>query len=53
MTTPASQPAGPSTAAPALTPDQLSQVLSSVKDCLRDEMQFIEERASSREGGSR
>ena len=46
MTTPASQPAGPSTAAPALTPDQLSQVLSSVKDCLHDEMQSLKRELS-------
>ena len=32
---------GPSTAVLALTPDQLSVVLSSVKDCLRDEMQSL------------
>ena len=52
MTAPANQVSGSSAAAPALSAGQLSQVLTSVKDCLRDEMQSLK-RAVSREGSSR
>ena len=53
MTTPTNQPANPSTDAPALTPDQLSQVLGAVTgDCSQDEMQTLK-RELSPEGDDR
>ena len=42
----ATPPSGPSTAAPALTPDQLSSVLTLVKDCLLVEMQSLKRELS-------
>ena len=46
MTAPANQASGSGAAAPALSADQLSQVLTSVKDCLRDEMQSLKRELS-------
>ena len=47
MTTPTNQPADPITAAPAVTPDQLPQVIGAVtEDCSRDEMQTLKRELS-------
>ena len=51
MTVPANQASGSGAAAPALSAGQLSQVLTSVKDYLHDNV--IKEGAISREGCSR
>ena len=46
MTAPANQASGFGAAAPALSAGQLSQVLTSVKDCLHDEMQSLKRELS-------
>ena len=47
MTTPTNEPTDPIAAAPAVTPDQLPQVLSALtEDCLRDEMRTLKRELS-------
>ena len=46
MTAPANQASGSGAAAPAQSAGQLSQVITSVKDCLRDEMQSLKREVS-------
>ena len=46
MTAPANQASGSGATAPAQSAGQLSQVITSVKDCLRDEMQSLKREVS-------